>query len=58
MFSKKGLMDKSKEKWISEKEDKKENQERTQNRKKTRILKTGLSGEQIKKNKTSKIAGK
>ena len=35
-----------KEKWISEREDKRNNQERKQNRKKRRILKTGLSGEQ------------
>ena len=41
-----GWWTKNKEKWISEREDKNENQERKQNRKKRRILKTGLSGEQ------------
>ena len=41
---------KAKKKWNFEREDKKENQKRKQNRKKRRILKTGLSGEQNKKN--------
>ena len=46
MFSQKGVDgQKTKKKWISEREEK-ENQERKQNRKQRRILKTGLSGEQ------------
>ena len=50
MFSKEGLMEKGKEKWKFKRDDKKENQKRKQNRKKRRILKTGLSGEQDRKN--------
>ena len=41
---------KAKKKWNFEREDKNENQTRKQNRKKSRILKTGLSGEQNLKN--------
>ena len=51
MFSKKSLMDKNQrnnmEFWKGRQ---KENQKRKQNRKKRRILKTGLSGEHNRKN--------
>ena len=47
-WGKRGWWTKSKEnKWNFEREDKKENQKIKQNRKKRRILKTGLSGEQF-----------
>ena len=58
MFSKKGLMaKKQRDKMEFWKGRQKENQKRKQNRKKRRILKTGLLGEQNRR-KTSKIAGK